>query len=73
MVLAVGRATNHTLARHSCASISASCAMRITPPLYGRWPMARLLSNHPLATGERVWINTEADRSSACLLLPVDY
>ncbi len=33
----------------------------------------RLLSSYPLATGEKVWIITEADRSSTCLLLPEEY
>ncbi len=33
----------------------------------------RLLSNYPLGTGARVWIITEADRSSTCLLLPSEY
>jgi hypothetical protein len=33
----------------------------------------RLLSSYPLGTGEKVWIITEADRSSTCLLLPEEY
>ncbi|MDP9476312.1 MAG: hypothetical protein M3R38_11650 [Actinomycetota bacterium] len=33
----------------------------------------RLLSSYPLPTGEKVWIITEADRSSTCLLLPSEY
>ena len=33
----------------------------------------RLLSSYPLPTGEKVWIITEADRSSTCLLLPEEY
>ncbi len=33
----------------------------------------RLLSAYTLATEERVWIITEADRSSTCLLLPSEY
>ena len=33
----------------------------------------RLLSVYTTASGERVWIITEADRSSTCLLLPEDY
>ena len=32
----------------------------------------RILSSYP-AGGERVWIITEADRSSTCLLLPSEY
>jgi hypothetical protein len=33
----------------------------------------RLLSSYSLLNGERVWIITEADRSSTCLLLPREY
>ena len=34
----------------------------------------RVLSSYPVGEdGERVWIITEADRSSTCLLLPEDY
>jgi hypothetical protein len=36
----------------------------------------RLMSSYPVgseANGERVWVITEADRSSTCLLLPSEY
>ena len=33
----------------------------------------RVLSSYPLPTGERVWVITEADRSSTCILLPSEY
>ncbi len=33
----------------------------------------RILSAYTLSTGERIWIITEADRSSSCLLLPSEY
>ena len=33
----------------------------------------RLLSSYPLATGTKLWIITEADRSSTCLLSPEGY
>jgi hypothetical protein len=33
----------------------------------------RILSAYPLPTGIRVWVITEADRSSTCLLLPEEY
>jgi hypothetical protein len=32
----------------------------------------RLMSSYPVG-GERVWVITEADRSSTCLLLPSEY
>ena len=34
---------------------------------------ARILSAYALKNGTRIWIITEADRSSTCLLLPSDY
>jgi hypothetical protein len=33
----------------------------------------RVLSSYTLATGEKLWIITEADRSSSCCLLPHEY
>jgi len=33
----------------------------------------RIFSAYDLKTGTRIWIITEADRSSTCLLLPSDY
>ena len=34
---------------------------------------SRVLSSYTLNTGEKIWIITEADRSSTCLLLPCEY
>jgi hypothetical protein len=33
----------------------------------------RLLSAYLLSDGRKVWVITEADRSSTCLLLPAEY
>jgi hypothetical protein len=33
----------------------------------------RVFSSYPLPSGEQVWILTEADRSSTCLLLAREY
>ena len=33
----------------------------------------RLLSGYTLSDGTRIWIITEADRSSTCILLPEEY
>jgi hypothetical protein len=33
----------------------------------------RILSAYELADGTRIWIITEADRSSTCVLLPEEY
>lgn len=34
---------------------------------------ARILSAYTLSSGVRIWIITEADRSSTCILLPKEY
>jgi hypothetical protein len=34
---------------------------------------SRLLSAYQTKTGTRLWVLTEADRSSTCLLLPEEY
>ena len=33
----------------------------------------RILSSYPIEQGDRIWIITEADRSSTTLLLPEEY
>jgi hypothetical protein len=33
----------------------------------------RVMSSYPLSGGVRVWVITEADRSSTCILLPAEY
>ena len=33
----------------------------------------RVVSSYSLSTGAKVWVITEADRSSTCLLLPSEY
>ena len=33
----------------------------------------RVLSSYRLSTNKRIWIITEADRSSTCVLLPSEY
>jgi hypothetical protein len=33
----------------------------------------RLLSAYTLSDGTRIWVITEADRSSTCILLPEEY
>ncbi len=40
---------------------------------YGLKYGLRVLSSYPLPSGTRVWIITEADRSSTCILLPHEY
>lgn len=34
---------------------------------------ARLFSSYKTAAGEKIWVITEADRTSTCILLPEDY
>ena len=33
----------------------------------------RILSSYSLSNGAKIWVITEADRSSTCLLLPSEY
>ena len=33
----------------------------------------RILSSYTVGNGERIWIITESDRSSTCILLPSEY
>lgn len=33
----------------------------------------RILSSYALSTGQKIWLITEADRSSTCILLPEEY
>jgi hypothetical protein len=33
----------------------------------------RILSAYALSDGTRIWVITEADRSSTCILLPEEY
>jgi hypothetical protein len=33
----------------------------------------RILSSYALGNGAKIWVITEADRSSTCLLLPSEY
>jgi hypothetical protein len=40
---------------------------------YGLKHGFRVLSSYPLPGGERIWVITETDRSSTCLLLPREY
>lgn len=40
---------------------------------YGLQYGFRVISSYPLPGGERIWVITEADRSSTCLLLPTEY
>jgi hypothetical protein len=34
---------------------------------------SRVFSSYLTARGEKIWVITEADRSSTCILLPADY
>ncbi len=33
----------------------------------------RILSSYALGNGEKIWVITESDRSSTCILLPSEY
>lgn len=72
-LLLAGQAPNEFLARHVCGD-------------WGNLPKedreeneralgvgSRIFSAYTLRNGTRMWIITEADRSSTCLLLPEEY
>ena len=37
------------------------------------WNGTRILSSYQISESDRLWVITEADRSSTCLLLPEEY
>jgi hypothetical protein len=61
------------LARHQRGDWGDLCAEDHQANVWALQHGARLLSNYTLATGRRIWIISEADRSSTCLLLPEEY
>jgi hypothetical protein len=70
---AAGLSPSSLLARHACGDwgeVSAADALANDAAVNGG---DRLLSAYVLATGERLWVISEADRSVTTLLLPAEY
>ncbi len=63
----------HFLARHQAGDWGELCAEDAHANDLALRKGYRLLSAYTLADGTRLWVITEADRSSTCLLLPEEY
>jgi hypothetical protein len=61
------------LARHQSGDWGDVDASDRTENEYSLIHGLRLLSAYVLSDGTRIWVITEADRSSTCLLLPEEY
>ena len=61
------------LSRHQCGDWGEVSQEDVWENELGLKHGFRILSSYSLSGGERIWIITEADRASTCLLLPEDY
>jgi hypothetical protein len=61
------------LARHGAGDWGDLCPEDVQANARALEQGTRLLSAYHLADGTKLWIITEADRSSTCLLLPEEY
>ncbi len=69
----VGMTSFDLLARHQCGDWGCVPPEDAAANEEALQTGARIFSSYLLARGERVWIITEADRSSTTLLLPDEY
>ena len=76
LLASAGENPARLLERHAsgdCGEVPSEDARENERSLKYGW---RLMSSYPVgseADGERVWVITEADRSSTCILLPSEY
>jgi hypothetical protein len=61
------------LRRHACGDWGEVCAEDAQENDLSVDRGFRILSAYTLSTGVKVWVITEADRSSTCILLPEEY
>jgi hypothetical protein len=61
------------LSRHACGNWGDLCEEDRRENEYSLAHGFRVLSSYKLRNGAVIWIITEADRSSTCLLLPDEY
>ncbi len=61
------------LARHQSGDWGTVCAADAAENQLSVEQGFRILSAYALKSGTRIWIITEADRSSTCILLPEEY
>ena len=72
LLVSAGETPARLLERHAsgdCGEVPSEDARENERSLKYGW---RLMSSYPVG-GERVWVITEADRSSTCILLPSEY
>ncbi len=70
---ATGQIPAHFIERHHSGDWGELSAFDATQNVESLAQGLRLLSAYRLADRTRIWIITEADRSSTCLLLPEEY
>jgi hypothetical protein len=68
-----GQNVAHYLVRHQAGDWGDLCSEDVQENEYSLERALRLLSAYTLPTGERIWVITEADRSSTTVLLPEEY
>ncbi len=61
------------LLRHACGDWGEVCLDDARANEEALLSGERLLSAYKLSNGTKIWIITEADRSSTCILLPEEY
>ncbi|GAA4444239.1 hypothetical protein [Novipirellula rosea] len=61
------------LQRHVTGDFGDLCAEDKEANDEGIWNRERILSSYKISEMEKLWVITEADRSSTCCLLPEEY
>lgn len=69
----IGRAPSDFLGRHVTGDFGELCEEDREANRLAIEDGARVLSSYEVAPGEKLWVITEADRSSTCLLRPFEY
>ena len=72
-LVAAGQSPVEFLDRHVAGDWGQVCAADAAENELSVKEGFRILSVYTLKTGTRIWIITEADRSSTCVLLPEEY
>jgi hypothetical protein len=70
---ATGELITRYIAKHQCGEWGTRDRHDIRANEHALQHGARLLSAYDLQDGTTIWIITEADRSSTCVLLPEEY
>lgn len=61
------------LQKHACGDFGNLCRDDLDANNEAIWNGERILSSYNLSDSDRLWVITEADRSSTCCLLPEEY